>query len=214
MPRCRIFLEVTSTLQHKAVLVAGCMCFVCKLPFVFSFYEHSAVRVCSGNSLFCGFVSPPTPGDGVVFIISSSMGFCPAFSLSLTSSMKADQRDLCCLRNLFLLELFLVGAGFDMGAVNENCAGVQHPVIQCLVEDVLKNLTGQLIWKAFAECIAHRRKVGDIIQQSIPKKPPICYIHLNFPVGLPQRRYSEQMLNEYHLTSTTGSVPRRPLSWQ
>ena len=54
-----------------------------------------------------------------------------------------------------------------MGPVNENCAGVQHPVIQCLVEDVLKNLTGQLIWKAFAECIAHRRKVGDIIQQRI-----------------------------------------------
>ena len=64
--------------------------------------------------------------------------------------------------------------------------------------DMLKYLTGQLLWKVFAECIAHRRKVRNIIQQPIPKKPPICYIHLNFPVGLPQRRYSEQMLNEYH----------------
>ena len=43
-------------LEHKAVLVAGCMCFVGKLPFVFSFYEHSAVRVCGGNSLFYGFL--------------------------------------------------------------------------------------------------------------------------------------------------------------
>ena len=64
--------------------------------------------------------------------------------------------------------------------------------------DMLKYLTGQLLWKVFAECIAHRRKVRNIIQQPIPKKPPICYIHLNFPIGLPQRRYSEQMLNEYH----------------
>lgn len=62
---------------------------------------------------------------------------------------------------------FLVGAGFDVGAVNENCAGVQHSVVQCFVEDVLKYLTGQLIWKAFAECIAHRRKVRNIIQQPI-----------------------------------------------
>ena len=38
-----------------------------------------------------------------------------------------------------------------------------------------------------------------IIQQSIPKKPTVSIIHLNFPVSLPQRRYPEQMLNEYHL---------------
>ena len=38
-----------------------------------------------------------------------------------------------------------------------------------------------------------------IIQQSIPKKPTVSIIHLNFPVSLPQRRYPKQMLNEYHL---------------
>ena len=37
-----------------------------------------------------------------------------------------------------------------------------------------------------------------IIQQSIPKKPTVSIIHLNFPVSLPQRRYPKQMLNEYH----------------
>lgn len=136
----------------------------------------------------------------MVFIILIFNGLlAQLFSFRVDLSAKLTRVDLCCLRNLFLLELFLVRAGLDMGPVNENCAGVQHPVIQCLVEDVLKYLTGQLIWKAFAECIAHRRKVRNIIQQPIPKKPPICYIHLNFPVGLPQRRYSEQMLNEYHL---------------
>ena len=136
----------------------------------------------------------------MVFIIVIFNGLlAQLFSFRVDLSAQLPGVDPCCLRNLFLLELFLVRAGFDVGAVNENCAGVQHPVIQCLVEDVLKNLTGQLIWKAFAECIAHRRKVGDIIQQSIPKKPTVSIIHLNFPVSLPQRRYPEQMLNEYHL---------------
>ena len=86
-----------------------------------------------------------------------------------------------------------------MCPVNENCAGVQHPVVQCLVENMLKYLTGQFIRETLAESIAHRCKVRDIIQQSVPKKPPICHIHLDFSVGLPQRRYPKQMLNEYHL---------------
>ena len=60
-----------------------------------------------------------------------------------------------------------------MGAVNENCARVDHTVIECLVENMFKNLTGQLIREALTEGIAHRRKVGDLIQQSIPKKPPV-----------------------------------------
>ena len=57
-------------------------------------------------------------------------------------------------RNLFLLELFLVGAGLDMDPVNENCAGIQHSVVQCFVENMLKYLTGQLIREALAESIA------------------------------------------------------------
>ena len=76
----------------------------------------------------------------------------------------------------------------------------QHPIrSQTVDQHLLKYLTGQLIREALAEGIAHRRKVGDIIQQSIPKKPTVSIIHLNFPVSLPQRRYPKQMLNEYHL---------------
>ena len=66
----------------------------------------------------------------------------------------------------FLLELFPVRAGFDMGPVNENCAGVQHSVVQGLVENMLKYLTGQFIREALAESVAHRRKVGGILSSN------------------------------------------------
>lgn len=95
------------------------------------------------------------------------------FSFLVDLSAQLSGIDPCRLRNLFLLKLFLVGTGLDMGAVNENCARVHHLVIECLVENMFKNLTGQLIREALTEGIAHRRKVGDIIQQSIPKKPPV-----------------------------------------
>ena len=38
--------------QYKAVFVTDRMCFIGKLPLMLSFYEHSAVWVCSGNRLF------------------------------------------------------------------------------------------------------------------------------------------------------------------
>ena len=86
-----------------------------------------------------------------------------------------------------------------MGAINKNCAAVQHFVIQCFVENMFKNFAGQLIRKALAEGIAHRRKVRNRIQQPIPQKPAVGIIHLDFPVSLPQRRNAEQMLDEHHL---------------
>ena len=52
--------------------------------------------------------------------------------------------DLCRFRNLFLLILLLVGTGLDMGAVNENCVRIDHPMIECLVENMLENLTVRL----------------------------------------------------------------------
>ena len=82
-----------------------------------------------------------------------------------------------------------------MGAVNENRARVHHLVVECLVENMFKYLTGQLIRKALAEGVAHRRKVRNILQQAIPKKSTVSIIHLNFPMGLPQRRDPEQVLN-------------------
>ena len=96
-----------------------------------------------------------------------------------------------------------------MGAVNENCARVDHTVIECLVENMFKNLTGQLIRKALAEGVAHRRKVRNILQQAIPQKPAVGEGILNSLVGLPQRRDPEQVLNEHHLDQhdRVGSRP-------
>ena len=98
----------------------------------------------------------------------------------------------------FLLELFPVRAGFDLGSVNENCAGVQHLVVQSLVENMLKYFAGQLIREALAKSIAHRRKVENIIQQPIPKKSAVRVRVLNPLVGLPKRRNAEQVLKEHH----------------
>ena len=39
--------------ENKPAFVADCMCLIRKLPFMLSFYEHSAVRVCCGDCLFC-----------------------------------------------------------------------------------------------------------------------------------------------------------------
>ena len=94
--------------------------------------------------------------------------------------------DLRCLCHLLLLKLFLVGTGLDVGAVDENCARVDHTVIERLVENMLKNLTGQLVRKALAEGVAHRRKVRNLIEQPIPQKPTVGKGILNPLVGLPQ----------------------------
>ena len=63
--------------------------------------------------------------------------------------------DLRCLCHLFLLKLFLVGTGLDMGAVNENRARVDHSVIQGFVEDVLENFSSQFVRKTLAESMPH-----------------------------------------------------------
>ena len=103
--------------QYKAVLVTGCVRFVSELPLVLSFYEHSAVRVCGGNRLFCG-----SAALGMIFVVLLFNGLlAQLFSFLVDLSAQLSGIDLCCFRNLFLLILLLVGTGLDMGAVNENC---------------------------------------------------------------------------------------------
>ena len=105
--------------QYKAVLVTGCVRFVSELPLVLSFYEHSAVRVCGGNRLFCRFSSATS---GMIFVVLVFNGLlAQLFSFLVDLSAQLSGIDLCRFRNLFLLILLLVGTGLDMGAVNENC---------------------------------------------------------------------------------------------
>ena len=103
--------------QYKAVLVTGCVRFVSELPLVLSFYEHSAVRVCGRNRLFCG-----SAASGMIFVVLVFNGLlAQLFSFLVDLSAQLSGIDLCRFRNLFLLILLLVGTGLDMGAVNENC---------------------------------------------------------------------------------------------
>ena len=53
---CHAVVDVSCRYLHtenKPAFVADCMCLIRKLPFMLSFYEHSAVRVCCGDRLFC-----------------------------------------------------------------------------------------------------------------------------------------------------------------
>ena len=103
--------------QNKPSFVTGCVCFVNKLPLMLSLYEHSAVRVCGGNRLFCG-----SAALGMIFVVLLFNGLlAQLFSFLVDLSAQLSGIDLCCFRNLFLLILLLVGTGLDMGAVNENC---------------------------------------------------------------------------------------------
>ena len=88
-----------------------------KLPLMLSFYEHSAVRICGGNRLFYRF-SSATLGMILVTLIFNGL-LTQLFSFRVDFSAQLPGIDLCRLRNLFLLELFLIRAGLDVGAVNE-----------------------------------------------------------------------------------------------
>ena len=73
-----------------------------------------------------------------------------------------------------------------MRSIYENHTGVHHPVVYRFVQDVLEDLVCQLWWKSFVECIAYRRKMGYVVQEVIPQKPPVCHIDLYLPPCLPQ----------------------------
>lgn len=68
---------------------------------------------------------------------------------------------------LLLLELFLVYASLDVGAVDKNGGGVDHLVVDGLVENELENLGGKLGRKAFAEGVTHCCKSGDIVKHTV-----------------------------------------------
>ena len=157
--------------QNKSPLVAGCVRFVSELSLMLSLYEHSAVRVRDGNRLFYRFSSSAL---GMIFVVLVFNGLlAQLFSFLVDLSAQLSGIDLCRLCNLFLPELFLVGTGLDMGAVNENRARVDHSVIERFVKNMLKNLAAQLVRKALAEGVAHRRKVRNLIEQPIAQKPAI-----------------------------------------
>ena len=121
--------------QDETSFVTGCVGFIGKLPLMVSFYEHSAVRICGRYGFFYSILRISTSLRRIFFVVILVLnGFLSQLlPLCVYFSAKLPGIDLCRLGDLFLLELLLVCAGFDVGAVNEYCTGVQHFVIQSFV---------------------------------------------------------------------------------
>ena len=184
--------------QDEAVFIAGGMGFIGKLPLMLAFYEHSAVRVCGRNGLFLRLAAPGWLGIIVIIaVLNGLLTQLLAFRIHFFPELSGIDLSRFC--DLLLLELLLVGAGLDVGSIDKNNTGIDHAVVERLVQDMLENFTGQLLRKPLAEGIAYRGKVRDLVQQTIAQEPPVSQIHLDLPVSLAQGRDAEQVLDEYHL---------------
>ena len=114
------------------------MCFVCKLPLVFSLYKHSTVRISCGDSLFCGSSTGGILRIVVILVIPDRL-FAQLLPLCINLAAQLSGIHLCSFRYLFLLELLFVGTCFNMGPVNENYTGVYHTVVECFVENMFED---------------------------------------------------------------------------
>ena len=146
--------------QYHTVFIAGCMCFIGKLPFVLAFHKHTAFRIGCGHRLF--FCSTAF-GQVIIVVIFYGL-FSKLFPLLIYLLVKLFRVNLCCLCHFLFLVFLLIGTGFDMRSVYKNHAGIYHPVIQSLIQNVLKDLAAQFLRKTLAEGITHRGKMRDIIQ--------------------------------------------------
>ena len=202
--------------QNEAVFIAGGMGFVGKLPLMLAFYEHSAVRVCGRNGLFLRLAALGRLGIIVIIaVLNRLLAQLPAFCIYFFPELSGIDLSRFC--HLLLLVLLLVGAGLDVGSIDKNNTGIDHAVVERLVQDMLEDFTGQIFWESSAEGIAHRGKVWDFIQQTIAQEPPVSQIHLDLPVSLAQGPDTEQMLDEYHLDKhhrvRTGSAVVVAVQW-
>ena len=104
------------------------MCFVCKLPLMCTFYEHTAVRI---GFRYCFFNSTPSGTAARVVIILVLFAQLSAFLGDLF--MKLLLVHLCRLGYLFFLELLFICRCLNVGSVYKNHTGIYHSVIQRLV---------------------------------------------------------------------------------
>ena len=180
------------------MLVTGRMCFIGKLPLVLPLYKHPTVRIRGG---YCLFTAPAAAAAFVTLVVILAFFYrlfaqlLPLLVYLLPKLLRVYFRRF---GDLLLLEFLLVRTRLDVCAVYEDYTWIHHTVIQRFVENMFKNLVWQLLREPFAEGIAYRCKVWDLLQKPISQKPPVCQIHLHFPVGLPQRGDSKQMLQQYH----------------
>lgn len=150
--------------QYHSVFITGSMCFVGKLPFMLPLHKHAAIRIRGGYSLF----SACAAWGWIIVAVIFDWRFAQFLSFLIYLLAKLLRVDFGCLCYLLFLVFLLVCAGFDVGSIYEDRAGIYHPVIQRFVQDMLENLTAQFLRKPLAERITHRRKVRDLVQQTIP----------------------------------------------
>ena len=113
--------------QCESSAVAYGMGFIGKLPLMFSLYEHTTVRI---GGRYCFFCCSAAGGRlGIVIVVVIFYGVLPqlfAFSIDLSAQLSGIH--FCRFLDLFLLVLVFIGTGFDVGTVNEDCAGIYHSV--------------------------------------------------------------------------------------
>ena len=185
--------------QHKSMLVTGGMRFISKLPLMLALYKHPTIRIGGGNCFLSGSSTTASSVTLVIILTFFYRLFAQLLPLGIYLLPQLLRVYFCCFGYLLFLEFLLVRTRLDVRSVNEHQTGIHHPVIQGFVENMFKDLIGQLLRKPFAECITHRCKMRDLIQKPISEKPAVCQIHLYFPVGLTQRGDPKQMLQQYHL---------------
>ena len=88
------------------------MCFVCKLPLMCTFYEHTAVRI---GFRYCFFNSPPSDAAGRVVILLVLFAQLSAFLGDLFTKLLLIH--LCRLGYLFFLELLFICRCPNVGPV-------------------------------------------------------------------------------------------------
>src|SRR5699024_4905642 len=126
--------------KNKTSLVASCVCFVCKLPFMFSFDKHSSIRVGSGN---CLFNHPSTRGALIiVIVIVVDRLFPQLLTLGIYLLPELLSVHLGSLGYLLFLVFLLICTGFYVSPINKHSSWVYHAVVKSFIQDVLKNLHG------------------------------------------------------------------------
>ena len=133
--------------KNKIVLVAGCVCFVGKVFFVFPLVEHTAFRVGGGHHCFLFW------GRLFVTVIRKRL-FPVFFPISVYLIEQLFCIPLCLLGNRLFSLLFQIGACFNMRSIHKNhfciqiaflCGSFQQPAEHILhrgvVESVLEVVT-------------------------------------------------------------------------
>ena len=149
--------------QYNPVFVAGCMCFVRKLPLMCPLYKHSAVP---GRFLDTVFSTVPTSGTSLIFVIIVIVDFLTQFfsflgylfaKLFLVHLTRLSAT--CSFWNFFYSRMLLIWVPSI-----KISAWVYHPVVQCFVQNMCKNFFTQLP----GESVCKRHNLAAQSEESLP----------------------------------------------